>query len=52
MCTRTTAQELYVSSEPASNMPRNSIGLRLTTEVMPGKDLGLRTIPEAMIGIT
>lgn len=52
MCTRLIAQELYVSTEPASNMPRNSIGLRLTTEVMPGKDLGLRTIPEAMIGIT
>lgn len=46
------AQELYVSTEPASNMPRNSIGLRLTTEAMPGKDFALRTIPEVMIGIT
>ncbi|MES2874885.1 MAG: hypothetical protein V4708_14245 [Bacteroidota bacterium] len=46
------AQELYVSTEPASNMPRNSVGLRLTTEAMPGSDLALRTIPEVMIGIT
>lgn len=46
------AQELYVSTEPASNMPRNSIGLRLTTELVPGPDLGLRTIPEIMLGIS
>lgn len=46
------AQELYVSSEPASNMPKNSIGLRFTTEVMPGSDLGLRMVPEVMVGIT
>ena len=33
-------------------MPRNSIGLRLTTEAMPGSDLALRTIPEVMFGVT
>ncbi|SKB74914.1 hypothetical protein SAMN05661099_2588 [Daejeonella lutea] len=47
-----TAQELYVSTEPASNMPKNSIGLRLTSEVMPGSDLGFRLVPEVMVGIT
>ncbi len=46
------AQELYVSTEPASNMPKNSIGLRLTTEIMRGSDLRLRTVPEVMAGIT
>lgn len=29
------AQELFVSSEPASNMPSNSIGIRINNEVMP-----------------
>ncbi|MDZ4759049.1 MAG: hypothetical protein SGJ10_13050 [Bacteroidota bacterium] len=28
-------QELYVSSEPASNMPSKSIGFRLNNEIMP-----------------
>ncbi len=46
------AQELYVSTEPASNMPKNSMGLRLTTEVMPGSDVSLRIVPEVMVGIT
>lgn len=46
------AQELYVSTEPASNMPRNSIGLRLTTEAMAGSEMRLRTVPEIMVGIT
>jgi hypothetical protein len=50
--TELNAQELYVSTEPASNMPRNSMGLRLTTEMMPGSDLGLRVVPEVMFGIT
>lgn len=49
---RLNAQELYVSSEPASNMPKNSIGLRLTSEIMPGSDLGLRVVPEVMAGIS
>jgi hypothetical protein len=46
------AQELYVSTEPASNMPRNSVGLRLTTELVPGPDVGVRTMPELMLGIS
>jgi hypothetical protein len=46
------AQELYVATEPASNMPKNSIGLRLTAELMPGSDLSVRSIPEIMIGLS
>lgn len=44
-------QELYVFTEPASNMPTKSIGVRLTNEGMfnnPG--FVSRTIPEVMIG--
>jgi len=46
-----TAQELYVFTEPASNMPTKSIGVRFTNEGMfnyPG--YVSRTIPEVMIG--
>jgi len=45
------AQELYVFTEPASNMATKSIGLRLTNEGMfnnPG--FVSRTIPEVMFG--
>ncbi|MDQ1140880.1 hypothetical protein [Pedobacter agri] len=45
------AQELYVFTEPASNMPTKSIGVRLTNEGMfnnPG--FVSRTIPEVMFG--
>ncbi|TBO41544.1 hypothetical protein [Pedobacter kyonggii] len=45
------AQELYVFTEPASNMPTKSIGIRITNEGMfnyPG--YVSRTIPEVMIG--
>ncbi|MBB6237655.1 hypothetical protein HDC90_002277 [Pedobacter sp. AK013] len=45
------AQELYVFTEPASNMPTKSIGVRITNEGMfnnPG--FVSRTIPEIMIG--
>lgn len=44
-------QELYVFTEPASNMPTKSIGVRLTNEGMfnnPG--FVSRTIPEVMFG--
>lgn len=45
------AQELYPFSEPASNMPAKSIGLRLTNEGMfNGPDFLSRTMPEVMIG--
>lgn len=46
------AQELYPFSEPASNMPSKSVGIRLTNEGMfnnPG--FVNRTIPEVMIGV-
>jgi hypothetical protein len=45
------SQELYVFTEPASNMPTKSIGARLTNEGMfnnPG--FVSRTIPEVMFG--
>ncbi len=45
------SQELYVFTEPASNMPTKSIGIRLTNEGMlnnPG--FVSRTIPEVMFG--
>jgi len=44
-------QELYVFTEPASNMPAKSIGIRITNEGMfnnPG--FVSRTIPEVMFG--
>lgn len=44
-------QELYVFTEPASNMPTKSIGVRITNEGMfnnPG--FVSRTIPEVMFG--
>lgn len=44
------AQELYVFSEPASNMAAKSIGFRLTTEGMFSPDFTNRTIPELMVG--
>lgn len=44
------AQELYVFSEPASNMPAKSIGVRLTNEgALPS--FRTRTIPEVMVGL-
>ncbi|WP_025141717.1 hypothetical protein [Pedobacter jeongneungensis] len=49
--TSVSAQELYVFTEPASNMPKKSIGVRITNEGMfnyPG--YVSRTIPEVMIG--
>lgn len=46
------AQELYVFSEPASNMPAKSIGLRATAEGMQQMgEFRTRTVAEAMVGI-
>jgi len=45
------AQELYVFSEPASNMPSKSIALRLTNEGMNNPGFSSRTIPEVMVGL-
>ena len=44
------SQELYVFSEPASNMPSKAIGIRLTNEGMSQNGFVNRTIPEVMIG--
>lgn len=45
------AQELYVFSEPASNMSAKSIAVRLTNEGMKNPDFSTRTIPEVMVGL-
>ncbi len=49
------AQELYVSTEPASNMPSGSIGLRLNSKLFKmnhdGKYNGYRIEPEIMFGL-
>ena len=47
----TDAQELYVFTEPASNMAARSIGIRLTHEGMSSSGWSSRTIPEMMIGV-
>lgn len=44
-------QELYVFTEPASNMPAKSVALRLTNEGMFSPDFRSRTIAEAMVGV-
>lgn len=45
------AQELYVFSEPASNMPAKSVGVRITNEAQfNSPDFAIRTMPEIMIG--
>lgn len=45
------AQELYVFSEPASNMAAKSIGVRLTNEGAFRNGFINRTIPEIMVGL-
>lgn len=48
------AQELYIYTEPASNMPARSFGLRLTNKLMPmqhNNSYSYRTEPEVMFGI-
>ncbi len=44
------AQELYVATEPASNMARHSIGLRIMNEGMFQSDFKNRTNLEVMFG--
>jgi len=46
---RTTAQELYVFTEPASNMAAKSIGIRVTNEGLVNGGSMNRTIPELML---
>jgi len=45
------SQELYVFSEPASNMPAKSIGLRITSEGFFRPEFTNRFIPELMVGL-
>lgn len=49
------AQELYVSTEPASNMPANSLGFRVTNRFFKMESegvTGMRIEPEIMWGIS
>lgn len=49
------SQELYVYSEPASNMPAHSLGMRLGTSIMTDKNRQhntFMTTPELMYGIS
>lgn len=46
---RSTAQELFVFTEPASNMPSKAIGIRLTNEGIFNAGAMNRTVPELMI---
>src|SRR5687767_5513824 len=51
---RSSAQELYVFSEPASNMPAKSISVKLTARYPDGKYNNLfrqRYMPEVMFGV-
>lgn len=45
------AQELYVFTEPASNMPTKAIGVRLTNEGMFSPAFRSRSIAEVMMGL-
>lgn len=47
---RAKGQELFVFSEPASNMPSRSIGVRLTQEGSFNSSSAIRTMPEVMFG--
>jgi len=46
------AQELYVFTEPASNMPAKSIGIRVTNEGILNAGRMNRTIPEVMFSFS
>ncbi|BAV09778.1 hypothetical protein SAMN05421788_1011210 [Filimonas lacunae] len=48
------AQELFVFSEPASNMPAKSMGVRLTSNIMTQRMTGTpdyQLLPEVMLGV-
>lgn len=45
------AQELYVFTEPASNMPAGSIGVRVTNEGFFNPEFKNRLMPEVMVGV-
>lgn len=51
----TLAQELYILTEPASNMPAHSFGVRLTNKLMPmphDNSYSYRLEPELMFGLS
>ena len=50
VCASTYSQELYIYSEPASNMPAKSLGLKLSTR-FPANNNKQRYVPELMIGV-
>lgn len=53
-CSKSIAQELFVYSDPASNMPSKSIGFRATNWMMQEiktNNINYHLIPEVMIGI-
>jgi hypothetical protein len=47
---RLKAQELFVFTEPASNMPAKSIGIRLSNQGQFSPTFNTRTTPEVMVG--
>lgn len=54
-CEQITAQELFTWSEPASNMPAKSIGLRATNTLMresSTNNYNYHLLPEVMVGIS
>ncbi len=53
LCGTAPAQELFVYTEPASNMPAHAVGLRLNQWFMnePGVGLNYHLLPEVMWGI-
>lgn len=53
VCGHITAQELFVNTEPASNMATGAIGFRLTNTLLPlpGKT-AFRASPEIMFGVS
>ncbi|MEO8404027.1 MAG: hypothetical protein ABI480_05515 [Chitinophagaceae bacterium] len=55
-CSRMQAQELYVFTEPASNMPANSISVKLTGHFVTNDNIysrfSQRYMPEIMFGIS
>jgi hypothetical protein len=50
--TVTHAQELFVNTEPASNMPKNSLRIRLSNEGVPETDFKSRTSLGIMYGLS
>ena len=50
--TTVSAQELYVFTEPASNMAAHSLGIRITDMGMPNNDFRNRFTPEIMFGFS